>query len=187
MENQAKVTSKITTKVKWEDDEDAHYHDLIGTLYFSELTLDSNGSYIDLKARLMYVADQVVTPIVVPEPWGIYSYAYWVPGNYGHDNNPEYILQDYQRCLGFHRGDWNYQGCIATVILTVKTAGENGCYRINTMILGTDSLWGIESDCGDGYQKEVEADCLEAAKLEAREVLQTIRAMSESEIEELFK
>jgi len=186
MKKKAQVTSKISTKVEWEDDYDSFSHDLIGTLYADDLPDEWATAYIDLEERLMYIDGQVVTPIAVPQRWGIHSYKYWVPGDYGHENEPEYILQDFKRCLEFHRGNWDYQGCIAKVILEVKTAGEQGVYRINTMVIGQDSLWGIESDCGEWFQESVEADCLDAVKLEARKVLQVIRAMTEEEIEELF-
>lgn len=182
-----KVTSKISTEVKWEDDHDYLYHESVGILYLDTLPSEWEDAFIDLEERLMYIDGQVVTPIAVPDPLSTHSYKYWVPGrDYGHENNPEYVLQDFKRCLGFHRGEWAYQGCIAKVILEVKSEGEAGVSRINTMVIGQDSLWGINSDCDEGYQKEMEVDCLEAAKLEAREVLQVIRAMTEEEIEELF-
>ena len=187
MKKKAQVTSKISTKVGWEpDDDNPLYHEFVGTFYLDTVPSEAEGTYINLEERLMYINDRVVTPIVVPQPWGILPYGRWVPGNYGHDNEPDYLLQDIKRCLGLHRGEWWYQGCIAQVTLEVKTLGEQGIYRINTMVIGQDSLWGIESDCGEGYQKEVETDCLEAAKLEAREVLQTIRDMTEEEINALF-
>ncbi len=186
MPNKAKVTSSISTKVKWEDDHDYDYREFLGQFYLSLETKPEGTAYIKVPARKMFVKGKEIAGLDIPSANIRYAYDIWVPGDYGHDNNPEYILQDYKRCLQFWHNEWCYQGCIVTVILTVKSVGENGHTRINKMEIGQDSLWDIESDCGDGYRKEIETDCLAAAKLEALEVLQTIRAMTESEIKEMF-
>ena len=164
MKKKAQVTSKISTEVKWADDYDYQYHESVGVFYFDTLPSgeyffpDGEEAYIDLEERLMYIAGQVVSPIAVPDPLSTHIYKYWVPGrDYAHENNPECVLQDFKRCLGLHRGEWNYQGCVAQVILEVKTGGEQGVYRINEMVIGCGSLI-IESDCSKWFQESVEAD-----------------------------
>ena len=48
-----------------------------------------------------------------------------------------------------------------------------GCGGIE---LGSDALWGVESDCGQDYSDEVEADCIAEAKRMATEVIVTLSA-----------
>lgn len=67
----------------------------------------------------------------------------------------KYIVEDDARLDGYHRGDWYMKGCWAEadicvngVIQTIKSGG----------------LWGIESDCGDEYAKEIEEEETAALK-----------------------
>lgn len=182
MQKKAQVTSKISTKVEWEDDEHGLSTGYVGDLQHQA---PEDGTFIDLEERVLYVKGVAQKHIV---PFGStykYSGNIWRPTDCGYDD-PKHLIEDYKRFMTYQKHEWSYRGCIAKVTLEVKTICEKGVYRINTMVIGQDSLWGIESDCGEGYQKEVEADCLEAAKLEAREVLQAIRDMTEEEINALF-
>jgi hypothetical protein len=87
------------------------------------------------------------------------SYRYFVPGNPYSDvdkaERVKYILQDYERMEDGNRGFWSSVGCV----VTMKIEGEEVAYA---------SLWGIESDCGEDYTKEVEEDliseCISDAK-----------------------
>jgi hypothetical protein len=87
------------------------------------------------------------------------SYRYFVPGNPYSDveqsERVKYILQDYERMEDANRGFWSSVGCVVTMFID----GEEVAYA---------SLWGIESDCGDGYSKEVEEDLIDECISDAK-------------------
>jgi hypothetical protein len=87
------------------------------------------------------------------------SYRYFVPGNPYSDveqsERVKYILQDYERMEDGNRGFWSTVGCVVTMYIE----GEEVAYA---------SLWGIESDCGDGYSKEVEEDLIDKCISDAK-------------------
>lgn len=60
-----------------------------------------------------------------------------------------YVLQDYKRCEAYNNGEWNMTGCIV-----------NASYN---SISSKESLFGIESDCGDKYRTQVIDELTSAA------------------------
>jgi hypothetical protein len=92
------------------------------------------------------------------------SYRYFVPANsYTGESFPDvdqaervkYILQDFERMEDANRGYWSPVGCVVTMYIE----GEEVAYA---------SLWGIESDCGEDYTKEVEEDLIDECISDAR-------------------
>ncbi len=55
-----------------------------------------------------------------------------------------YRMEDYKRHEAYNSNEWHMRGCVVKVSLGQLT--------------GQSSLWGIESDCGEDYEKEVIAD-----------------------------
>jgi len=75
--------------------------------------------------------------------------------------------QDYERMLAFGH-NWEMMGCVARVSIAGVT-------------LGYYSVWGIESDCGDDYAQEIEADVIgEAKKMAAKELTSLIGRAKEA-------
>lgn len=75
-----------------------------------------------------------------------------------HDNGYDrllYALQDSRRMDALNNGDWMFIGVKATVTL-------------NGREIGSDSLWGIESDSDESYFAEAERDCIACAVADAR-------------------
>lgn len=65
-----------------------------------------------------------------------------------------YALEDMKRMEGYCAGKWVMTGCIVS--------GTYGSLRAN------DSLWGIESDCGEKYRKTIERDRIASVVSELR-------------------
>jgi len=82
-----------------------------------------------------------------------------------------YACLDYERVEGLSRGDWEYMGCVAKVL-------------VEGVEVGCDSLWGIESDSGDGYPREVERGVVSMALSEASDTLEKL-AMAAGQVEGL--
>lgn len=78
-----------------------------------------------------------------------------------------YLVQDYERAHRYTIGDWSFMGCI----VTVRAAGAK---------VGYDSLWGIESDSGDEYRREVERGCISAALASVTEQADKLRAAADA-------
>ena len=67
--------------------------------------------------------------------------------NYGDDPEAErYVAEDYLRMENYNRGFWGMVGVIATAVLETE-AGS---------ITQEASIWGVESDSGDEYFKQLE-------------------------------
>lgn len=85
-------------------------------------------------------------------------------GNYKGESPEDiakYEAQDLERLDAYHRGDWEMLGVQVTV-------ARNG------IILGRASLYGIESDSGEEYFKEVEKELTFKALNNAKDVLASL-------------
>ena len=60
-----------------------------------------------------------------------------------------YAQQDAARLAAFHAGDWHLEGCYAVASVTVDGTRQT---------IRTPGLWGIESDSGEEYRREVEEE-----------------------------
>lgn len=124
--------------------------------------------------------------------WGRNEYRYWKPGGNHYPHRPEswshvspdeiagaferlpaemkarredfptipalldywYVLEDYRRCEALNNSEWNYIGIIAKA----RVVGSGGVVQT----LRSGGLWGIESDSGDDYIRQVEDEELTA-------------------------
>ena len=68
-----------------------------------------------------------------------------------------YKSQDLKRLADYEAGKWSMMGCRA--IAEVSRPIGQGSRRLETFTSG--GLWGIESDAGEDYRKEVEAGQIE--------------------------
>jgi hypothetical protein len=78
------------------------------------------------------------------------------PSRYeGEPDAAKYAAQDAERLDAFNRGDWIMVGVRlrATVDLAPDDDG-----RISTIEITTPGLWGVESDSGENYFREIAAD-----------------------------
>jgi hypothetical protein len=88
------------------------------------------------------------------------SYRYFAPANMdvkeeSKEDKIKYAIRDYERMEDSNRGYWSPVGCVVTMYIE----GEEVAYA---------SLWGIESDSGDPYLKEVEEDLIDECIRDAR-------------------
>lgn len=60
-----------------------------------------------------------------------------------------YALEDFKRMDAYNNDEWHMTGC--------KVVVRHGSLEAE------DSVWGIESDCGDKYRRETEKDCTSSA------------------------
>lgn len=60
-----------------------------------------------------------------------------------------YAMEDFKRMEAYNNDEWHMTGCVVKVVYGPLEA--------------KDSIWGIESDCGDKYRRETEKDCTSAA------------------------
>lgn len=95
--------------------------------------------------------------------------AYWKPGdNYCPPKDSDeigYILEDWKRMERFG-DDWWMTGCIVTI-------------EVDEVEVGEASVWGIESDCGDEYRREVEQEELYEALSEASKSVDLYQRVSQ--------
>lgn len=68
-----------------------------------------------------------------------------------------YAREDMKRMEGYCAGEWRMTGCVVS--------GTYGALSAD------DSIWGIESDCGEKYRKTIERDCIENVVSELRKKL----------------
>ena len=159
---------KLDISVKWEVDEYPHT-DREGTLT-SEIPADR--PYVDRRTGKLFVDGKVVR---TTKGWYLdrHSFEYWIPPDNGYDDEHEYLLQDYLRACTYQNGDWHYEGCVVMVSL----------FGIG---LAEDSLWGVESDGGESYHKDIAGDCISQAKHEAEKILRKLCALTTEEVDLLF-
>jgi len=81
-----------------------------------------------------------------------------------------YLAQNYKRIEGLNTNDWWFLGCVVTVYS-------------NNVEVGSDSLWGIESDSGDEYLREIEQDCISNALAQVESNSQKLIASAKAAIE----
>jgi len=86
---------------------------------------------------------------------------YFNPANYDAKHpdakSSTYALQDYKRAEAYNRGDWYMLGIRADAEVGVSFDGGKN-WKIDELTSG--GLWGIESDGGEQYFKEVEDEQL---------------------------
>lgn len=70
----------------------------------------------------------------------------------------KYGMQDYQRMEGLNKGDWYFIGVTASAQIQLNSDIVQKVH--------SGGLWGIESDCGEGYIKEVEDEELSSLRKE---------------------
>jgi hypothetical protein len=90
------------------------------------------------------------------------EYRYFNPAMSGEETgNPDSPEQDYQRMEALQRGDWAYIGVIAKAEVQLTSD--------LVQVLRSGGLWGVESDSGADYLKEVadEELCSLRTELEA--------------------
>lgn len=63
----------------------------------------------------------------------------------------KYVEQDYERFEGFNHDQWYFIGIKAKAEIHTSSNGKE--WLVNDISSG--GLWGIESDCGDEYKKEI--------------------------------
>ena len=81
-------------------------------------------------------------------------YRYFIPAN------PEYAQQDYERMLAYDRNEWCMLGVVAEIYFKDK----------GYPLARSGGLWGVESDSGKEYLKEIEEEQTEEAEAELRGV-----------------
>lgn len=80
------------------------------------------------------------------------EYRFFVASRSGDETgNQASVEQDYQRMEALNRGEWGYIGIIATAEIVLP--GSNVIQRISS-----GGLWGVESDAGDDYHKQVASE-----------------------------
>ncbi|MCK5019602.1 MAG: hypothetical protein KAS32_21265, partial [Candidatus Peribacteraceae bacterium] len=147
-----------------------------------------DGTFIDLDERKLYISGVVQEGLDVPKcdiPYNTDAEV-WVPSNDGSET-PKHFIEDYKRFLSYYNDEWSSTGCCVEVYVIIKTPfGDKGGHNIQKVTLGSDSLWGIESDSDEGYKKEVESDVTQTAKIEALKVINVIRNIPEDKLREMF-
>lgn len=78
-----------------------------------------------------------------------------------------WIRQDMARLADYYNDNWRMVGVSVTIAqVTIKTGNTHAWYSspfASNTELGNDSLWGIESDCGEEYRSEIEREVLREA------------------------
>jgi len=73
-----------------------------------------------------------------------------------------YALEDYNRFEGLTRGDWYYIGIEVDATVSISVAGR--C--LNSIVVQSGGLWGIESDSGDVEINDIISDEKESLRKE---------------------
>jgi hypothetical protein len=84
----------------------------------------------------------------------------WFNPQKGACETKEQAEKDYQRMMDYERGNWSMIGIKAEAETAVDIGG--GSWKLDQITSG--GLWGIESDIGEKYLKEVETEQLEEVK-----------------------
>ena len=89
------------------------------------------------------------------------------PDNYkGEENNPDYqkwLHEDAARIVDYYKDRWYYMGVRAQAKVTIPSGIKDGWMA--EIIIKSPGLWGIESDCGDDYLKEIYQDEVDNLKI----------------------
>lgn len=68
------------------------------------------------------------------------------------EDRRKYLAQDKARLDAYYKGDWHYVGVCCDISIKTETN-----WAIPTVI-GRSSVWGVESDSGEDYFKELAKD-----------------------------
>jgi hypothetical protein len=90
----------------------------------------------------------------------------------------QYNQQDYQRMERLNRGDWCYMGIEAVAEIHVPS----GIGYSQIQHIESGGLWGIESDAGNDYIKEIEAEEIADLKRQLQAFGISIRNFNKIEI-----
>lgn len=90
----------------------------------------------------------------------------WQGPKYFNPANPDYAKQDYKRLVDYYQGGWSLVG----IQVTASKAGIE---------LGSDSLWGIESDSSEDFFHETAAELVVEAIEQAKAKLKELVAVSQ--------
>ena len=101
---------------------------------------------------------------------------------YGSKYYKKYALQDFAHIERIDRGDVSFIGIRAVAEVHTSRDGRN--WHIQEITGG--SLWGIESDSGESYFKEIGADCLSELVAELEEFGFTTKQISAASVEYNF-
>lgn len=149
---------KVVRRVKWELDDDSDL-DYLGkyTDQYEDGAIDREGTPGFSRHEYRYFVST--------------NHAVYDPKSWAHVSGKEkadlirkhgslanvtrhYAREDYRRMEAYNRGDWHMRRCVVSV--------RYGSLRAE------DSVCGIESDCGDDYEREVIRDLTRAATRELR-------------------
>ena len=149
----------LKISVRWVPDEHGHQWDpLMGG--YSALPHETL-SYIDRDTGELYVGKEVVrTTDVVVNMDNLLTAddRYWIAPDNGYTDDPDSVIADYLRFVGWRNGDWHYEGCVVLITL----CGVELAY---------DSVWSVHSDSGETHHKDIEHDTIATAKSAALTIL----------------
>jgi len=115
---------------------------------------------LDEDADLSFLGEYSNTPAAVHidreerGDMGRHEYRYFNAGC----GDPDYIEQDYKRYEDYNRGGWCMMGAVCEV--SIKTKSN---WAVDP-IVARASLWGIESDSGEDYFRQVAEELITEAK-----------------------
>lgn len=66
----------------------------------------------------------------------------------------KYKAQDRERLAAYNRGEWYMTGVRVVADVLVPIGGNS----FRSFSIASGGLWGVESDCGESYLAEIEAD-----------------------------
>ena len=114
-----------------------------------------------------------------------HSYEYFNPNHENYKDLPDdeirkYCLQDYERIEAYNNQDWCFIGirAEAEIGFPYMTEGRGGRTYYKTEPITSGGLWGLESDSGADYFKEVESDELHELREELKAIGFSSRAIS---------
>lgn len=101
------------------------------------------------------------------------EYRYFIACNSGEETgNPDSVEQNYQRMEDYNRCEWCCYGVIVRAVIDVHESNHR-----RTMAIDSPGLWGVESDSGEDYFREVARDELSVIRAELTDLGITDKAI----------
>jgi hypothetical protein len=88
------------------------------------------------------------------------EFRYFIPGNTAEETgSPDSPQHDYERMETYNRGHWYMLGIRARAVIRIPMGSDAIVH-----VIESPGIWGVESDGGEEYQYEIEADQLHELK-----------------------
>lgn len=146
----------MTIKIKWAVDEYSELPDHVGSYLNAP---DKSRPFVNRKTGLLFTT-KGTEAVRVSCLYEKHQYEYWQAPDNGY-KDASYLVQDFDRAESFGNS-WEYLTCMVTVAVH------------DSVIIGSKSLGGIDSDSGEEHFSQLEKEVIAEAMHEAATALKKL-------------